>query len=103
MADEFFLTHKHIFQRSSQGSTFKRTFYNDKNTYPFNNSSLNINKNSNTSRRQNNPGSSKNTSRDLSQKSYCTESSSQDKMPSVFCVYCKRQGHVISDCPVLSE
>ena len=24
-----------------------------------------------------------------------------DKMPSVFCAYCKRQGHVISDCPVL--
>ena len=27
MTDEFFLTHKHIFQKSSQGSTFKRNFY----------------------------------------------------------------------------
>ena len=26
MADEFFLTHKHIFQKSSQSSTFKRNF-----------------------------------------------------------------------------
>ena len=23
-------------------------------------------------------------------------------MPSVFCAYCKRQGHVISECPVLN-
>ena len=26
---------------------------------------------------------------------------SHDKIPSVFCAYCKRQGHVISDYPVL--
>ena len=26
MADDFYLTHKHIFQKSSQGSTFKRNF-----------------------------------------------------------------------------
>ena len=35
MADEFFLTNKHIFQKSSQGSTFKRNSYKDKNTSHF--------------------------------------------------------------------
>ena len=39
VADEFFLTHKHIFQKSSQGSTFKRNFHNEKNASRFNNSS----------------------------------------------------------------
>ena len=101
MADEFFLTHKHNFQKSSQGSTFKRNFYNEKNTSRFNNSLSNVNTNSNTSHKQSNSGSSKFTSRDSSQKLSCTESSSQDKMPSVFCAYRKRQGHSISDCQVL--
>ena len=101
MADEFFLSHKHIFQKSSQSSTFKRNFYNEKNTSRFNNSSSDVNTSSNTSHKQNNPGSSKYTSRDSSQNPSSTESSSQDKMPSVFCTYCKRQGHVISGCPVL--
>ena len=63
------------------------------------------------------------TSKDSSQKSSSTESSSQDKIPSILCAYCKRlgqiilvllgiqletlpsyckrQGHVISDCQVL--
>ena len=41
---------------------------------------------------KNNPGSS----RDSFWKSSSTESSSQYKIPSVFCVYCKRQGHVIA-------
>ena len=98
MADNFFLTHKHIFQKSSQGFTFKRNVYNEKSTSRFNNSSSNVNTNSNTSHRQNNPGSSKYTSRDSSQKSSSTESSSQDEILSVFRAYCKREGHVISDC-----
>ena len=78
-----------------------------KNTSRFNNSSSNtnfhphVNTNSNTSHKQNNPGFSRYTSTDSSQKSSSTESSSQDKMPSVFCAYRIRQGHVISDCPVL--
>ena len=101
MAEEFFRTHKHIFQKGSQGSTFKRNFYNEKNTSRFNNSSSNVNINSNTSHKQNNPGSLKYISRDSSQKSSNTESSLQDKIPSVLYDYCKRQGHVISDCPVL--
>ena len=100
MADEFFLSQT-FFQKSSHGSTFRRNFFNEKNTSCSKNSSLNVNTNSNTSHKPNNPGSSKNTSRDLSQKSYCTESSSRDKTPSVFYAYCKHQGHVISDCPVL--
>ena len=100
MADEFFLTRKHIFQKSSQGSTFERNFY-EKNTSRFNNFSSNVNTNSNTSHKQNIPGSFKYRSRDSSQKSSCTESSSQDKMHSVFCACCKRQGYVISDCQVL--
>ena len=83
MADEFFLTHKHIFQKSSQGSTFKINFYNEKNSSRFDNSSSNVNTSSNTSHKQNNPGSSKYTSRDSSQKSSSTESSSQDKILSV--------------------
>ena len=99
MGYEFILTHKHIFQKSSQGSTFKRIFYNEKNTSRFNNSSSYVKTNSRTSHKQNNPGSSKYTSRDFSQKPSSTESSSQDKITSVFCAYCKRQGHVISDCP----
>ena len=93
MAGEFFLTHKHIFQKSSQGSTFKRNVFNEKNTSRFNNSSSNVNINFNTSHKQNNSGSSKYTSRDSSQKFSCTESSSQEKIPFVFCAYCKRQGH----------
>ena len=101
MADEFFLAHKHIVQKSSQGSTFKRNFYSEKNASRFNNSSSNVNTNSNTSHKQNNPGFSKYTSRDYSQKPSSTESSSQDKMPSVFCAYCKRQGHVILYCLLL--
>ena len=100
MADEFFLTYKHIFQKSSKGSTFKRNFYNEKNSSRLNNSSSNVNTNSNTPHKQSNPRSSK--YRESSQKSSSTESSSQDKRPSVFCSYCKRQGHVISDCPVLN-
>ena len=38
ITDEFLLTHKHIFRKSSQGSTFKRNFYNEKNTSRLNNS-----------------------------------------------------------------
>ena len=95
MADEFFLTHKHIFQKSSQGSTLKRNFYNEKNTSRINNSSSNVNTNSNTSHKQNNPGSSKYTSRDSSKKLSSTDSSSQDKITSIFCAYCKRQGHML--------
>ena len=76
MADEFFLTHKHILQESSQGSTFSRKFYNEKNTSQLNNSSSNVNTNFNRSHKQSNPGSSKYTSRDSSQKSSSTESSS---------------------------
>ena len=101
MADEFFLTHKRIFQKSSHGSAFKRNFYNEINTSRFNNSSSNVNTNFKTSHKQSNRGSFNYTSRDSSQKSSSTELSSQDKMPSVFRAYCKRQGHVISDCQVL--
>ena len=101
MADEFFLTHKHISQKSSHGSTFKRNFYNEKNTFRFNNSSFNVSTNFKTSQKRSNSGSFKYTSRNSSQKCSSTESSSQDKMLSVFCTYCERQGHVISDCPVL--
>ena len=38
ITDEFFLTLKPIFQMSSHGSTFKRNFYNEKNTSRFHNS-----------------------------------------------------------------
>ena len=79
----------------------KETFYHEKNTSGFNNSLSNVITNSNRSHRQNNSGSFMYTSRDSSQKSSSTESSSQDKIPFVYCTYCKRQGHVISDCPVL--
>ena len=101
MADKFFLTHKHVFQKSSQGSTFKRNLFNEKNSSRFHNSSSNVNASSNTSHKQNNPCSSKYTFRDSSKKSSSTESSSQDKIPSIFCAHCKRKGHVISDCQVL--
>ena len=97
MADEFFLKTSIVFRIS----TSKRNFYNEKNTSRFNIFSSNVNTNSNTSHTQNNPGSSTYTSRDSSQKSSSTESSLQDRIPSVFCAYCKLQGHVISDCQVL--
>ena len=42
MADDFFLTHKHIFQKSSQCSTFQINFYNEQNTSRFNNSSSDV-------------------------------------------------------------
>ena len=85
MADEFFLVHKHIFQKNSQGSTFKRNFYNEKNTSRFNSSSSNVNTNSKTSHKQNNPGSFKYTctSRDSSQKPSSTESRQK-----AFCILC---------------
>ena len=95
MADEFFLTHKHIFQKSFQGSTFIRNFYNEKDTSRFNNTSSNVNTISNTSHKQNNPGSFKYTSRDSSPKYSSTKSSSQDKITSVFCAYYQRQGPVL--------
>ena len=49
MAHEFFFSYKHIFRKSSQGSTFKRNFNNEKNTHRFNNSSKsNVKTNVNT-------------------------------------------------------
>ena len=88
-------------QKSSQASTLKRNFKIEKNTSRFNDSSSDVITNSNKSHKQSNPGSSKYTSRDSSHKSSCTDSSSQDKIPSVFCAYCKCHGHVIFDCQVL--
>ena len=86
MADEFFFTHKNIFQKSSQGFTLKRNFYDEKNTSRLNDSSSDVNTNFNTSDKQSNTGCSKCTSRDSSQKPSRTESSSQDK--NAICFLC---------------
>ena len=85
VANEFFLTHKHIFQKSSQGATFKRNFYNEKNTSRFDNSSSNVNTNSNKSHKQNNPGIFNYTSKVSSQKSCSTESNTRQN---TFCILC---------------
>ena len=79
-------------------------FFDVKNTSRFNNSSSSsVNTNFKTSNKQNNPGySCKYRSRNFSWKTSSTESSSHDKIiSSVFCAYCTRQGHIISNCPVL--
>ena len=91
-----------FFRRVSKVSLLKETSTMRENDSRLtNHSSSNVNTNSNTSLKQNNPCFSKYTSRDSSQKPSSTESSSQEKMSSVFCAYCKRRGLVISDCLVL--
>ena len=82
MADEYFLSHKHLLQKGSPQQTFQRTFHSNKNRFEGSSSS-----NKTTDLK---PSDAKSTY----QKSQWN--SSQDHRPT--CFYCRKKGHVISEC-----
>ena len=82
MADEYFLSHKHLLQKGSPQQTFQRTFHSNKNRFEGSSSS---NKTTDSK-----PTDTKSTF----QKSQWN--SSQDHRPT--CFYCRKEGHVISEC-----
>ena len=82
MADEYFLSHKHLLQKGSPQQTFQRTFHSNKNRFEGSSSS---NKTTDSK-----PTDTKSTF----QKSQWN--SSQDHRPT--CFYCRKKGHVISEC-----
>ena len=82
MADEYFLSHKHLLQKGSPQQTFQRTFHSNKNRFEGSSSS-----NKTTDLK---PSDAKSTF----QKSQWN--SSQDHRPT--CFYYRKKGHVISEC-----
>ena len=82
MADEYFLSHKHLLQKGSPQQTFQRSFHSNKNRFEGSSSS---NKTTDSK-----PSDTKSTF----QKSQWN--SSQDHRPT--CFYCRKKGHVISEC-----
>ena len=82
MADEYFLSHKHLLQKGSPQQTFQRTFHSNKNRFEGSSSS---NKTTDSK-----PTDTKSTFHKSSW------SSSQDHRPT--CFYCRKKGHVISEC-----
>ena len=82
MADEYFLSHKHLLQKGSPQQTFQRTFHSNKNRFEGSSSS---NKTTDSK-----PTDTKSTF----QKTQWN--SSQDHRPT--CFYCRKKGHVISEC-----
>ena len=82
MADEYFLSHKHLLQKGSPQQTFQRTFHSNKNRFEGSSSS-----NKTTDLKSSDAKST-------SQKSQWN--SSQDHHPT--CFYCRKKGHVISEC-----
>ena len=90
MADEYFLSHKHLLQKGgSPQNTFQKTFYSSKK----NNSATNT------------PHNETIGSKVFTRKSSTSdqETSSNDKMKVPVCNYCKRKGHVLSDCFILKR
>ena len=84
MADEYFLSHKHLLQKGSPQQTFQRTFHSNKNRFEGSSSS---NKTTDSK-----PTDTKSTFHKSSW------NSSQDHRPT--CFYCRKKGHVISECIV---
>ena len=83
MADEYFLSHKHLLQKGSPQQTFQKTFHsNNKNRFEV---SLSSPKTTDSK-----PSDAKSTF----QKS--SWNSNQDHRPT--CFYCRKKGHVISEC-----
>ena len=82
MADEYFLSHKHLLQKGSPQQTFQRTFHSNKNRFEVSSSSPKTT--------DSKPSDTKSTF----QKSQWN--SSQDHRPT--CFYCRKKGHVISEC-----
>ena len=82
MADEYFLSHKHLLQKGSPQQSFQRTFHSNKNKFEGSSSSPKTT--------DSKPSDSKTTF----QKSQWN--SSQDHRPTCFC--CRKKGHVISEC-----
>ena len=82
MADEYFLSHKHLLQKGSPQQSFQRTFHSNKNRFESSSSS-------------NKTTDSKPT--DIKSTFQKTQwNSSQDHRPT--CFYCRKKGHVISEC-----
>ena len=82
MADEYFLSHKHLLQKGSPQQSFQRTFHSKKNRFEGSSSS-------------NKTTDSKPT--DIKSTFQKTQwNSSQDHRPT--CFYCRKKGHVISEC-----
>ena len=83
MADEYFLSHKHLLQKGSPQQTFQKTFHsNNKNRFEVSSSSPKTT--------DSKPSDAKSTF----QKS--SWNSNQDHRPT--CFYCRKKGHVISEC-----
>ena len=82
MADEYFLSHNHLLQKGSPQQTFQRTFHSNKNRFEVSSSSPKTT--------DSKPSDTKFTF----QKSQWN--SSQDHRPT--CFYCRKKGHVISEC-----
>ena len=82
MADEYFLSHKHLLQKGSPQQTFQRTFQSNKNRFEGSSSSNKTTDSKTTDTKSTFHKSSWN--------------SSQDHRPT--CFYCRKKGHVISEC-----
>ena len=82
MADEYFLSHKHLLQKGSPQQAFQKTFHSNKNRFEGSSSS---NKTTDSK-----PTDTKSTFHKSSW------NSSQDHRPT--CFYCRKKGHVISEC-----
>ena len=89
MADEFYLSHKHIFNKNNQSYPFKRPFKGG-----------NFKKSPGSSE---NKGSSQTDAAKSNPTPITSDSSSQDKQTGPFCKYCKSRGHVVTDCPALKR
>ena len=82
MADEYFLSHKHLLQKGSPQQTFQRTYHSNKNRFEVSSSSPKT------------TDSKPSDTKSPFQKSQWN--SSQDHRPT--CFYCRKKGHVISEC-----
>ena len=82
MADEYFLSRKHLLQKGSPQQTFQKTFHSNKNRFEVSSSSHKTT--------DSKPSDAKSTF----QKS--SWNSNQDHRPT--CFYCRKKGHVISEC-----
>ena len=82
MADEYFLSHNHLLQKGSPQQTFQRTFQSNKNRFEGSSSSNKTTDSKITDTKSTFHKSSRN--------------SSQDHRPT--CFYCRKKGHVISEC-----
>ena len=83
MTDEYFLSHKHLLQKGSPQQTFQKTFHsNNKNRFEVSSSSHKT------------TDSKRSDAKSTFQKS--SWNSNQDHRPT--CFYCRKKGHVISEC-----